>query len=339
MDLTDLVPWIFIYTEGIQLQPITETYILDVPAGLVDDLHVGLLPGVPGANADDERQSQDQVLLQVQLLVDYDLPVSHVHGVHLLLRLLRLGPKGRKLEDGFLAVPLVPAVGELVEVDLDLVEVVLQVEVPLHHDADVPLAVGVLCVQDLALLDVSDVLEPLHFSSEWYLLHGLEGHVGDLGDVLVEGEFVGPPVDEAEIGGRVVVDSVDLVVAHLHHHHPAHAQPAQLLHLLHQVNQFGVLVYLDSVLDGGRNGVLRRALHDCDVEDGLGVVGQGQTQRVEVLEGVGLVPAVLALDSGGLLAHEQVRDRRVLGLQLLLPGLDCSSLGLGDVRVEQQRRH
>ena len=41
---------------------------------------------------------------------------------------------------------------------------------------------------------------------------------------------------------------------------------------------------------------MRRSLHDCDVKDSFGVIRQGKTHCVEVLEGVGSILTGLALD-------------------------------------------
>ena len=52
----------------------------------------------------------------------------------------------------------------------------------------------------------------------------------------------------------------------------------------------------DSILDDRGENVMRRSLHDCDVKDSFGVIRQGKTHCVEVLEGVGSILTGLALD-------------------------------------------
>jgi hypothetical protein len=52
----------------------------------------------------------------------------------------------------------------------------------------------------------------------------------------------------------------------------------------------------NSILDDRGENVMRRSLHDCDVKYGFGIIRQGETHCVEVLESVGSILTGLALD-------------------------------------------
>lgn len=69
--------------------------------------------------------------------------MHHWHGDDLILRFLCIGAEGSKLMKGFrLLIPLVPALGELKEVDFDLELLVIIVEISINHDAHIPFALG-----------------------------------------------------------------------------------------------------------------------------------------------------------------------------------------------------
>lgn len=103
--------------------------------------------------------------------------------------------------------------------------------------------------------------------------------------------------------------AVDLAIDDFRDHLPSFLQVAQPLNLVHQIGEFRILVYLDPILDDWRDHVRRRPLHHGDIEDRIGVVGERQRERVEVLEGRGTVHTLLAMHGGALLAYEEVRYR------------------------------
>jgi len=71
------------------------------------------------------------------------------------------------------------------------------------------------------------------------------------------------------------VHSVYLTVAYFCHELSALFKVTQSFNFSHQVLEFGVFIDLQSVFDYRSNHVWSRALEDCDIEDGVSVVGQG----------------------------------------------------------------
>ena len=69
--------------------------------------------------------------------------MHHWHSNDLIFWFLSISAEGSKLMKGFrLLIPLVPALGELKEVDFDLELLVIIVEISINHDAHIPFALG-----------------------------------------------------------------------------------------------------------------------------------------------------------------------------------------------------
>lgn len=70
------------------------------------------------------------------------------------------------------------------------------------------------------------------------------------------------------------MNPIELGVVELNNCHPTLPQVRETLYLVHEVTQLGILINLDAISHDGGNYRGARAFHDCDIEDGIGVVGE-----------------------------------------------------------------
>lgn len=100
--------------------------------------------------------------------------------------------------------------------------------------------------------------------------------------------------------------AVNLVVTHLGNDHSTFFQLRKPFNLFHQISQLSILVNLNSVADNRSDDIGTRSFHYCDVENGIRVMRQGDSQSVEIFKCISFLMTLLALDIGALLTDKKI---------------------------------